>query len=224
MSEFVSQRRFAKMAGVPSGTNIARDREILGDAVRKKDGKIDVEHPLALKYIEDHIAEGCYADLKNVEPTPSGGIAAKQRVKLVQAPALRRDPMSLIPEDIRKLADKSLRELAMQFGSDVRFCDWLKGCREIEMVAEKRLKNAKLEGTLVSRDLVYRGVIDILDAAFRQILSDGPPTLTRRLYAKAKGGRPPEDGEQFVREQLETYIRTAKERMIRGLRDAEDYS
>jgi AraC-like DNA-binding protein len=219
MSKFVSVREFAKICGFAHPSYASRAKSNFPSAVDEH-GKIDIEHPEAIAFVEQRILEGGYADYLPGEKLTAGKAAQTRAIKLRAAPPVQQDPMSLIPSDIRDHADKSLRELATMFGSDVRFVDWLKALREIEIVHEKRLKNARLESQLVSRDLVKRGIVDALDAAFRQMLTDGPPTITRRLYAKAKAGRPATDGEELVREQIGTYLEGVKDALKRGLRAA----
>ena len=135
-------------------------------------------------------------------------------------PSVSAGVASDIPENIQAFADMTLRDLIRNFGTDLRFTDWLKAIREIERIDEVRLKNAKTEGQLVSRERVKTGVFDPLDAAFRQLLTDGAKTLYARAVIMHDAGRTQAEGEAFVAEHIGSYIRPMKTRIVRGLRDA----
>ena len=125
-----------------------------------------------------------------------------------------------VPEDIQSFADMTLRDLIARFGTDTRFVDWLGATQKIEMINEKRLKNAEAEGKLISRDLVKRAVIDQIDAVFVQMLTDGAKTMSGRAHAIAKAGGGADEVKKMIEDQLTSLIRPAKSRMRRALRDA----
>lgn len=124
-----------------------------------------------------------------------------------------------VPEYIGDLADMTLRELIMQFGTDVRFVDWLKATKEIEMINEKRLKNAESEGTLVSRRLVKVGIIDPLESAHIKLLTDGVKTIARRSVALHDSGRDLSEIEDFVADQISSFLRPVKAKVARALKN-----
>lgn len=127
-----------------------------------------------------------------------------------------------VPDDILAFADMTLRELVQRFGTDVAFRDWLTATKSIEDINEKRLKNAKTKGELVSRDLVKLGIIDPIDAAHIKLLTDGAKTIARRVTAMTNAGRPLEDCEAFVKDQITSFIRPIKAKVRRTLKDLED--
>lgn len=130
------------------------------------------------------------------------------------------DPNHDIPEDLRAFADFTLRELVMRFGTDTAFLDWLKATKAIEDVHEKRLKNAEKEGTLISRDLVKRSIIDTVDSAHRKMMTDGAKTISVRIVAMVNAGSGKQEVEDLVAEQIGSFIRPAKAKMERVLRNA----
>ena len=125
-----------------------------------------------------------------------------------------------VPEDIREFAHLPLIELVKKFGTDTRFSEWLKASKLIEDVAEKRIKNSKSEGDLVSRDLIKTGVIDHVEKAHMQILTDGCKTMTKRLTAMHDAGRDALDCEKSMRETITSFIRPMKSKIAKGLREA----
>lgn len=125
-----------------------------------------------------------------------------------------------VPEEIEKFVDMTLREIIERFGSDYAFIDWLKATKAIEDINEKRLKNAATRGDLVSRDLIKRGIIDPIESAHIKLLTDGAKTIARRVVAMTGAGRPIEDSEKFVAEQITSFIRPIKSKVARALKNA----
>ena len=125
-----------------------------------------------------------------------------------------------IPEDIKNFADMTLRELIQRFGTDIAFLDWLKAVKEIENINEKRLKNAQTRGELVSITLVKTGVIEHFEIAFNKLLTDGAKTIARRITAMNGAGKSVEDCEAFVADQVSSFIKPAKAKIARALRNA----
>lgn len=194
--------------------------------------KFKIPFNRAKKIIQTIKAAGVVLD--GSEPTPPAvepesdksflrGHAAKN-AKAKQAPPPPpidvEEMLHEIPEDIRAFADMSLRELVSRFGTDTRFCDWLRATKSIEDINEKRLKNAVSRGELVSRDLMKIGVIEPIDAAHRKMLTDGAKTIARRLTAMHDAGRSLEDCEEFVVDQISSFIRPVKSKVARALRNA----
>lgn len=79
-------------------------------------------------------------------PHVRGTAARKQARK----EAAGEDPILEVPENIAAFLDMSLRDLITRFGTDERFVDWLNATQKIEIIEEKRIKNAEKKGELVS--------------------------------------------------------------------------
>lgn len=125
-----------------------------------------------------------------------------------------------IPDDLDDFVDMTLREILTRFGTKTAFLDWLKATKSIEDINEKRLKNAQTRGELVNRELIRTGVIEPFDTAFNKLLTDGAKTIARRVTAMSGAGRPVEDCEAFVADQISSFIRPAKAKIIRTLKNA----
>lgn len=125
------------------------------------------------------------------------------------------DELLEIPEDIQAFADMTLRQLVEKFGTATRFLDWLNATKRIEDINEKRLKNAQTRGELVSRQLVKVGILDPVDTAHRKLLTDGAKTIARRVTAKNAAGDSLESVEEFVVDQLSSFIRPMKAQVSR---------
>ncbi len=125
-----------------------------------------------------------------------------------------------IPEDIRKLADWSLRDLVTKFGTDIAFLDFLKATKALEEIHEKRLKNAKSSGELVDRILIKIGVIEPINTAHVKLLTDGSKTIAVRTKAMLDAGRDLGEVEAFITEQISSFIRPMKAKIARSLKNA----
>ena len=125
-----------------------------------------------------------------------------------------------VPEDIREFAHLPLIELVKKFGTDTRFSEWLKSSKLIEDIAEKRIKNSKSEGDLVSRGIIKTGVIDHVEKAHMQILTDGCKTMTKRIIAMHGAGRDDMALEEEMRKTITSFLRPMKSKIAKGLRGA----
>jgi len=114
----------------------------------------------------------------------------------------------------------TLRELIQRFGTDGAFVDWLKATKAIEDINEKRLKNAVTRGELVNIKLVKLGVIEHFETMFNKLLTDGAKTIARRITSMHGAGRSVEDCEAFAADQVSSFIKPAKAKIARALRNA----
>jgi len=194
--------------------------------------KLDATHPSAVAYELEHrpkvtisVDGGTpvpleeFNDQVGVPPViagrPTGHVAKNQSKK----EGKYEEGSFTVPEYIGDLADMTLRDLIMQFGTDVRFVDWLKATKEIEMINEKRLKNAESEGTLVSRHLVKVGILEPLDSAHIKLLTDGVKTIARRTVAMHDSGRDLSDIEDFISDQVSSFLKPVKAKVRRALKN-----
>lgn len=125
-----------------------------------------------------------------------------------------------IPDDITAFVDMTLKEVIHRFGTDVMFVDWLKATKSIEDINEKRLKNATTQGELISRKLVKIGVIDRVNTTHQKLLTDGAKTINKRVRAMTQGGRSEKETEQFIVDQITSFIKPMKVKMIKALKNA----
>lgn len=186
--------------------------------VMKVNGLIPDKNAPPIPVVTIEQVEAAAAALEQAKkPHVRGHTAAKEARK---REAAQEDEIIEIPEDIQEFADMTLRDLVDKFGTDARFVDWLSATQKIEAINEKRLKNATTQGTLVSRDLVRVGIIEPIDAAHIKLLTDGAKTIARRSTAMHSAGRPLDDIEKFVAEQITSFIRPVKSKVARALKNA----
>lgn len=159
---------------------------------------------------------------KQIEPKSERvvrGHAAKNETKKTEALAnINHGPtLHEIPADIEKFADMTLRELIQRYGSDVAFADWLKATKIIEEINAKRLKNAETRGELVNRERVRLGVIEPINTAHVQLMTDGAKTIARRATTLHAAGESVEDIEKYIVELIASFIRPVKAKITKAL-------
>ena len=200
--KIVSRKEFAGFAGRNPSTITRLCNGTLSDACVGK--RIDLNHSVAIKYLKERGKE-----------VPSFEKDLTKRFS---------ENIREFPEDISKVSDMTLRELIQKFGTEAAFSDWLKASKMIEEIHEKRIKSAHRRGELVNRDLVKKGIIDPIEAAHLQLLSDGARTMAQRAVALHDSGRPITDIEMLIVEQISSFIRPLKAVIRRTLKNFEsDY-
>jgi hypothetical protein len=157
------------------------------------------------------------------EPAPKlrGQAVAHEKKKYAEADAEEwmREQREKLREQIGDLAGKSLEYIVQYFGTDARFVDWLRACKEIAAIEERNLKNAEKRGDLVNRRIIKHGLLDHIETMVQLILTDGAKTITRRVVAKSKGGESIEEIEKWVSGHLSSFVKPAKAKIDRTLRE-----
>tara|TARA_R110000744_G_scaffold371350_2_gene482304 strand:- start:2026 stop:2880 length:855 start_codon:yes stop_codon:yes gene_type:complete len=211
--------KFCLESGFYSITKIQREFKIGFDRAKSIIGVMNANGLINKKpetvVIKPGEIEAAVEKLK--KPHVRGPAAAKETKK---REAFSEEGILEIPEDIQAFGHMTLFDLIEKFGTDGRFVDWLSATQKIEAINEKRLKNASTEGELVSRKLVRTGIIEPIDACHIKLLTDGAKTIARRSTAMAAAGRPVEDVEKFVAEQITSFIRPVKSKVARALKNA----
>lgn len=158
-------------------------------------------------------------------PALRGHAAAREKLK--SSPVLPPDSQPDAPEipaNIEAFADMTLRDLIHRFGTDVRFLDWLKATKEIELIAERRIKNATASGKLITRDLVARGVIDPFNSAHLRLMSDGAKSIAGAVVAKHMAGGELVEIERYVSDVIGSFLKPVKTKVAQALRQATEAS
>ncbi len=215
MRELISRSEFARRAGVSAAAvTKAANKKLKPACVGKR---IDFNHAKAKEYIANQLGDTTPSQEEKAKKKPSarGTAAAKNQKKQESLAALGDGKIHEVPEDIEAFADMSLRELIQRFGTETAFMDWLKATKSIEEINEKRLKNAVTMGELVSRKLIKVGIIEPIDTAHRNLLTDGAKTISVRAIAMHKSGKTTGEIEAWISEQMTTFIRPVKAKVGR---------
>ena len=80
------------------------------------------------------------------------------------------------------------------------------------------LKNAQIEGRLVAREVMIRGVWNPLETFLVRILSDGAKTMAASIHPLVKSGGTREEVEVAIRSELTSFIVPLKESIKKALK------
>ena len=176
----------------------------------KKGQKIDLDHPDAQRYIKK------YENMKTKRGKPAK-IVAKPKTDGEHKTDI---DLSEIPADVRKLADKSLKELLRIFGTNLGMDVWLKAAKGLEDLHEKKLKNQVTEGSLISRDFVDKYVFGFLDSIFNRLLQDSPRTIAAEVVELVEAGESLEEIQLRVLNNISQQIKHCKTKIKKVLKNA----
>jgi hypothetical protein len=139
---------------------------------------------------------------KAVSSSIQTSVSTKDSTASVLAPVLTEEEIKESREEARKTASLKFKKLAAQ-------------TRQIE------LKNAESENSLVSRDLIKKGIIDPIETFFVRLLSEGSRSIAAKLHAQIRGGATVEDVEEEIRKRLTAFIRPTKTAMVQALKGSD---
>jgi hypothetical protein len=212
----VPQRVIAEAAGVSVMTvskAIKRGNELYPARVGTR---VDIEHPSAIKFIEDRLRHHTDSHFKPSPRRDMSGIELDQAVKeaLEKRDRYRMDNLA---KPLRDLSHLTLSQLVKEFGDDPRFEGWLKALKEIEAIDEKRIKNAELRSKLVSRRAVEVGFVAPYDQLSRQLLQDGAKNMAVKAAAMAQAGNDINEITEQLRAIITTYLKANQKNMLDSL-------
>ena len=205
MPVYITKAELAQIAGVskPAISKMVRQ----GKLPVGEDGRIDMEHPDCIEYLERHQR----APEKPKNKKPSKPKTSDRRAALAarrssggekQTPSPGRGVSATI-SDVASRRDIEMKKLA----ADLQY---------------RELKNAQMEGRLVAREAMIRGVWNPLETFLVRLLSDGAKSITARVYPVGKAGEPIEDAEQAARAQLSSFVEPLRRTIKRALEPDKD--
>jgi hypothetical protein len=211
----VTTKQFAEMSGLSPGTVSNALNRPGGKLVEAKlgRGRIQIDHPAARAYLESaaRLAAGYAAGRKKRgRGSPNHG---KEPVTTEEVQAI----LETLPVDIRDVGELTVNEVVKRHGTAAAFVEFLKAVEKIERIHKVKLENALDEGTVVSRDLVQRGVLEPFDLCFQRLLADGARAIATRVADMARAGESNEACEAFVSERLTDFIKGTKATAGRAL-------
>lgn len=196
MSNTLKKGEFAKYAAIVNSSvtkliKRAPKGVLLGD-------RINMDHPFIHEYLKK----------RGIEPpqvTPSYVENAGKSEK------------SRLPEEVTEILDYSLREILRRFGTDSDFNSLLKAATSIEVIEEKRIKNAISKGELVSRELVYEQFIAPVERMIIRLLTDGKKTISLKAVTIVKSGGDTAEVGKMIEDQVESIVGPFKKKIGKSL-------
>jgi hypothetical protein len=224
MEKLISKASFSRLCGVQPSSVSAACRKFPPEAI--VGGRVDLNNASVIEYVIKHTGKPPPENHKDISDGTRkilvGSAARNERKKKAAMNAMEKviaDVSDTDPEDISDYNDWPLSKVIAKYGSDAQFCDWLRAVKLIEDISEKRIKNATMEGKLVSRELVLRGIIDPMNSVFTKILTDGAKTATRRMMAMRDVGADFEEIESYLADQMSSLIRPAQDKIKRSIKN-----
>lgn len=174
----LSQKEFAEICGVSKAAVTKMVKS--GKIPRTSDGLIDTGTDECLKYLKKKGVDISALAMRNDPPVPTCASIA---------PTHRTYRRQISPTDV---IDRQVLEMAkLEADTDLT-----------------RLKAAKLEGEMVSRDVFERRIWGPSETFFQRILSDGAKTITIKAIQMARSGYDKsETGEEFTESEIELTVR-----------------
>jgi len=213
MPVFATKAELAQLAGVskPAISKMVRQ----GKIPVEEDGRIDLEHPDCVEYLIRHTDGAAKKPTKKPRKRP-GKVPSQDRRAALAArrlsgggPSVKQDKtkdgrgVSATISDVASRREIEMKKLA----ADLQF---------------RELKNAQMEGRLVAREAMIRGVWNPIETFLVRLLSDGAKSLTARVYPYGKAGEPIEDAEQAARAQLSSFVEPLRRTIKRALSPDDD--
>lgn len=202
----LSKASFAERAGMTRGAITKSCRTILKDAVNGD--RIDAAHPVAVAYLE--------RPRTGKKPSVRGPVVAKEKRK-PQIPSDPTESKLAVPEDIREFLDWTLGRVIEEFGTTQCFLDFLNAAQKLEMIHEKRLKNARVERELVNSQMVKECIIDVFEAAHMRLMTDGAKSIAAGAVSKHVSGGNAEEVERYVSDIISSHLQKLKINSMRAL-------
>ena len=81
-------------------------------------------------------------------------------------------------EELATFADMKLRDILKRYGTMTQFKDLLSATKLIEDIVEKRIKNAKASGDLISREHVHTFIFGAIEVMNIRLIQDAPLIIT----------------------------------------------
>src|SRR5688572_6935798 len=120
-------------------------------------------------------------------------------------------------DDVAKLGELTLNEIVERHGTVQGFIDYVDALKKIAETHRLALKNAEVEGSLISRELVRTHVFGAIDAVNRRLLTDSVKTIVGRAYAMTKAGETAEEIQRVAAELMSATLAPAKTAAARAL-------
>lgn len=231
----ISKTEFAKLTGLSQVTisaNIKRENLHLSVQGEGRYARIDIHHPQCVDFLHKRgIDVPGLPLMERDEKTPEPKIKKpalvekppkprKKRVIPAESESTDGGVLDLVDDDIRMYLDWTLKKIILKFGTYTNFRDYLDSTKKMEDIHAARLKNAQVEGELVKRTIVKKGVIDPINSAHLKLLADGATTISRRAFGMVDSGQTQDDVKRMVEDQLKSFIGPVKRRIIRTLNNA----
>lgn len=241
--KLITKAKLAEIAGVSRAAVTKACAGALADAVDGK--KIDLDHPKVAEWLgkaqKRKINKQPTTVAKTAKKPPLESVSELPDEKLTASAAggadaaARTDGLVGLGEimasmnlggvkpddfDVDSLADMTVREVCMRFGTFEQFKDLLKARETIEVIKLKEVQAAEKRGEYISRDLVSKHVIPMVDNAFARLVEDTPETLAGLSLALAQSSGSKMELADLIRANITKILKDVKANSVRVIQNA----
>lgn len=212
-----SQAALAKLAGVSRAAVTKLKKKLPVDAF--EGDKIDAAHPVVSKWLKgssqrktvkpkEPIKQTVGNDLPKTEPPPKPMID---------------EPLPYVPgesDDIKIYEDMTINQVLHIHGTSERFLDYLKARKVLPEIALKDLQAKEKSGEYISRDIVSKFIMPLIDNAMKKTIEDMPQTLAAKALRLVKSGSDLESIVNIFRTDLGSNFKGLKKQTMDIIADA----
>ena len=168
---------------------------------------IDVNNPNVLAFIRDKLGDQDWQPPDDMTSNVNSGSKSNETIK------------EKGNKDISSLLEIPLGQFIDEFGSQdgVKFKNWLLSVKTIEEINEKRIKNHKSKGDLISRDFVKTYIIDYVDSSNSKLLYDAVSTIAKVVIHAVEAGDTLQEVEIKIKNEISSQIKNIKKTVIKRL-------
>lgn len=193
----------AKLYGVrrQSISDASKPGKPLEFAVAKQDGRRvwDMTHPAMLAYKGGPNWTALDDSLAPEAPSTEGTVET-------------------LPEDVRQFWKWTVERIIRTHGTFDKFYRLVQSMEKVESIQEKRQKNRRESGKLISRELVQKHVFSLIEKLFQRLLQDLPVTLALDIHGMCESGATIEEVQAAIKNAISIELGDAKKGIARGIR------
>lgn len=176
--------------------------------------KLRIGYDRALKIEESMRANGVMTDDKKTE-LRGQAVVKEEKKRNAKQPEI--NGVVSPPDDLNEIGSWTIDEVVQKFGASPAFLDWVKALKEIEAIVDRRIKNNKALGKLVSIKFVEQHVISNFDNIHSRMLDDGSKTITLDVIEKHKSGLNSSEIQEHVSEIISSFIEKGKKNILKEI-------
>lgn len=199
---FVSIKEFQQLTGMsPQNIHHLISNQKIYTSGEGRGRRIDLDHEKTRIYLRKREFKDSYLD--SISPEKQNEERVRPDIDI---------------ESIGELADLSLREIVTKHGTVAAFEKLVGTLKKIEDVRGAHLKNSKLEGTLVERELVEL-IIAEFNNMNKQLLIDIAKTSTKEVIKTIKVDGSVKDCQHIVEKNITRLIKSTKNRIAKLIKN-----
>lgn len=229
--KLVSKAEFSRIVGVSQAMVSKMSKSNLAKAMVGT--RINMAHTSVKKYITTHRAkirkdakreaagsEQAEMDTQPIQKKGANGKHQKSGRTKIKDQIIEGSVTAPDDEELAKFGDMKLKDILRHHGTMTQFKDLLSATKLIEDIIEKRIKNAKISGDLISREHVHTFIFGAIEVMTIRLIQDAPRTISAQVIAAWESGETAEQVEVIIRNLISSQIKSMKKEVTKGMKSA----